>query len=861
MAEAQEQPVARPQPEPDSAAAEEPVHAHPAHSPSTSLSRASQERGEPPELRGQEEAHTQVRTELQAEAKPQAHASAPSPPEAGANASSPPASAYIRPPPNTQAPDAAQGITEAAAREQEQQQEPELAPEQNQEHQVPQTDTTQASPSPPTSTPVPPIPSPTAVSTNTHLADPLVTATAPATTPAISANVNGESHPQEAQEQETAAPSSPAMSNHPSHQPGPPRQAVNYANPAAYAPPGLNAAHYAYPNATNTGHDPFRGSPNATNNAMALPSMRTFDPVQQQSQQHKHMAMAMPVTQVPSVPGQQPLPGHQPLAGQQPMPFYGQQVPMGGLPGNAYNALPPEIAGARYAIPPSGGGGGGLTSARHKKEIKRRTKTGCLTCRKRRIKCDEQHPHCKNCQKSKRECLGYDPIFKTQQQHASNIQPAPNHHTSSASPSPGDPQSATASTASAATSYTHVPPVSSNTAPGTTLYDPALAAAANPQAAIKNEALEYPVIDPALNNVLSTPSMSTSHFPAINSAIPHAVDHRAPDPPHLRGGGPSHVSSFTSASHSPSQSLSTPSPYHPRTPAYSGYPAQKMKVHELVGMGGATPPTLDSPLSQERLDEVKDLYEQVYAPGLEKFFEAEWYTRLQGVNALVSSTAINEMLAGFLQSMAKTDTNDIASMQYSANLEFRVVWDLATLVFTSEYKINVGDRLPDPGDASEARNRVAVFEALLSGEFMDQNPLLPPSESADQATYTRMREFKFWYLLAEFLCIKDQPNMDMTGRRDQVLAQLREVLDGRENRDVLYSLAVIRALAPNYPSDFESTLPPHLDESDPKSKLAVARKFIQDEAQVTGGTTNVVRRFSELAVRAFIVPGNNISRR
>ena len=28
--------------------------------------------------------------------------------------------------------------------------------------------------------------------------------------------------------------------------------------------------------------------------------------------------------------------------------------------------------------------------------------------------CDETHPACRNCQKSKRECLGYDPIFKSQ---------------------------------------------------------------------------------------------------------------------------------------------------------------------------------------------------------------------------------------------------------------------------------------------------------------------------------------------------------------------------------------------------------------------------------------------------------------
>ncbi|KAK5138154.1 hypothetical protein LTR08_004849 [Meristemomyces frigidus] len=38
---------------------------------------------------------------------------------------------------------------------------------------------------------------------------------------------------------------------------------------------------------------------------------------------------------------------------------------------------------------------------------RKRTKTGCLTCRKRRIKCGEERPVCGNCVKSKRHCEGY----------------------------------------------------------------------------------------------------------------------------------------------------------------------------------------------------------------------------------------------------------------------------------------------------------------------------------------------------------------------------------------------------------------------------------------------------------------------
>ncbi|KAF5536954.1 zinc finger transcription factor ace1 [Fusarium napiforme] len=42
--------------------------------------------------------------------------------------------------------------------------------------------------------------------------------------------------------------------------------------------------------------------------------------------------------------------------------------------------------------------------------ICKRKKAGCLTCRKRRIKCDEGRPMCSNCIKSKRRCEGYSQV-------------------------------------------------------------------------------------------------------------------------------------------------------------------------------------------------------------------------------------------------------------------------------------------------------------------------------------------------------------------------------------------------------------------------------------------------------------------
>ncbi|KAG9257891.1 uncharacterized protein F5Z01DRAFT_307810 [Emericellopsis atlantica] len=78
------------------------------------------------------------------------------------------------------------------------------------------------------------------------------------------------------------------------------------------------------------------------------------------------------------------------------------------------------------------------------RKIQRRTKTGCLTCRKRRIKCDEQRPACNNCTKAKRECLGYEVLFREHNgvnplaraaSATSSNPPSPNHLASSQSPS------------------------------------------------------------------------------------------------------------------------------------------------------------------------------------------------------------------------------------------------------------------------------------------------------------------------------------------------------------------------------------------------------------------------------------------
>jgi hypothetical protein len=63
---------------------------------------------------------------------------------------------------------------------------------------------------------------------------------------------------------------------------------------------------------------------------------------------------------------------------------------------------------------PTGPNEGLSSNAALNPKLRKRTKTGCLTCRKRRIKCGEERPTCNNCIKSKRHCEGYNQrvIFK-----------------------------------------------------------------------------------------------------------------------------------------------------------------------------------------------------------------------------------------------------------------------------------------------------------------------------------------------------------------------------------------------------------------------------------------------------------------
>jgi white-opaque regulator 2 len=124
----------------------------------------------------------------------------------------------------------------------------------------------------------------------------------------------------------------------------------------------------------------------ATTSSLNLPPLRCIDPLQRSTDQHTQgpglttqlrSARLPPISQYP--PQLAAVTHHNSInSGYSPLNHHGSGTPsavqMNLLP---HPTLLPIAPSDSYRL---------LSGGRHKKEVKRRTKTGCLTCRKRRIK-------------------------------------------------------------------------------------------------------------------------------------------------------------------------------------------------------------------------------------------------------------------------------------------------------------------------------------------------------------------------------------------------------------------------------------------------------------------------------------------
>ena len=193
------------------------------------------------------------------------------------------------------------------------------------------------------------------------------------------------------------------------------------------------------------------------------------------------------------------------------------------------------------------------------------------------------------------------------------------------------------------------------------------------------------------------------------------------------------------------------------------------------------------------------------------------------------------------------------------SLEATIIWSLMALprqVASMSNPSNGQTHYLEINDGVlDTAKRVEVFENLVLGQYLD-----PEVASSGEVTRNgtafdhqlKSRENEFWRLMNKFLTLRDDEASSAKEIDDTLLA-CRNLLESRENRDVLYSIAVARHLGQRM-AEFPDNLsqPSNNSEMDPKGKLLVAKEFLELEAKGKG-TNQVIQRLCGMAVRSWSV--------
>ncbi|PGH18585.1 hypothetical protein AJ79_00364 [Helicocarpus griseus UAMH5409] len=437
-----------------------------------------------------------------------------------------------------------------------------------------------------------------------------------------------------------------------------------------------------------------------------------------------------------------------------------------------------------------------LSGGRHKKEVKRRTKTGCLTCRKRRIKCDERHPVCRNCEKSKRECLGYDPVFRPQP-GPSTLQPAPSQPSLLISPQ------------------------------GT----PSYISAQSPLAGVQSYAQPLPTTS-------ASPSPSVNQFD-YGTAIDPALESVT---------SPSTVQNTSEGGQTPSLMMF----------GAENLELKPVKVVDLLSVRGhLSPPPEITTLPQSRIEEIKLVY-MSYSPAIDKFLECNWFEP-KGLVHLLANPRLLSYYSALLDGFNDRNIHDPAVLARVESIEASVIWETLSLTRVAHSKeANTNGNGTDTNtvdvELEYAVKRLAVFEALITGTYLDSNPvsldLYPQNDPAHRmpgiGNQIKAREIDFWESVGRYLTIsQDDPNS--LKQKEAALTTTRGLLDTFENRDVIYSIVIVRHIAKYQPTKLKQTTA-STDEKDAAAKLYVAVRFLEDESHGKG-TNQVIKRLSGMVVK------------
>lgn len=243
------------------------------------------------------------------------------------------------------------------------------------------------------------------------------------------------------------------------------------------------------------------------------------------------------------------------------------------------------------------------------------------------------------------------------------------------------------------------------------------------------------------------------------------------------------------------------------------------------------------------LESIRKVYDIAIAPGLDKLLESStgWFQK-EGFELLATNRPLLGLVLAYLTLVsahydAPIDGNDTLSSQ-----EARVTWALLSLCVRPDHH---GD-----AEADRLARRFRILESILTGEpltstaasmsefvHQERTPEPEPKAEVKQSTFEKQlsrRSEDFWKTVEYIATAQGHGESGDDEIKHTLLPQLRTLLDGKENRDVIYS-AVMLGWGRN---------------GDPSSERELAKRFLGAQSQ--GRATELVgKTLAGLVLRAF----------
>ena len=280
-----------------------------------------------------------------------------------------------------------------------------------------------------------------------------------------------------------------------------------------------------------------------------------------------------------------------------------------------------------------------------------------------------------------------------------------------------------------------------------------------------------------------------------------------------------------------------------------------MTTDQLFWISGFTPqemPANPPPLEQSMIDEIKAMYINEFAPGLNSFFETRWYTS-GGVDRLMADAELCQLMSELIKRYRTVVGSDYRSEAACRALETKAVWKLASLCRLPPAPVNgTNGATKSPSiELEEANKRLDIVQALLTKTPTPVNPVSTLRYSDVGLTSEKKSEIQFWQIIGDFVSLRIDDDGN-AARFDSIINSARHTLGRLENRDVIYSILVTRHLGRRVPGFPDGMQPanPSAGEADDTNRVALAKEFVSGEANWKG-TTHPIQRLCDMAVRSW----------